>query len=188
MIASSKCSTSGCKLVAQIYCNCSESRFCSLCIITHLQERFETCHMVQSSNLPTPIFENVINPIEVLIKRLNLDSNDSYLLRNSKIKIRQLLRFTMAQLYSFADALGITESGKYHIWDEIYYIRIATGITYIKDSLRAPDNFLKSIKEIDIKIPYKEESHMKTEVKEELAPVKTKNDEAFEDLFREADL
>ncbi|CAG9325049.1 unnamed protein product [Blepharisma stoltei] len=187
-IKSKDCKTPGCKSTSEVYCNCNESDFCINCLITHLQQNSSTCHMVQTFGLPKLIYENSISPIEILCHKLELSSEDTWIIRNSKITMRQLLKFTMAQVYSFADQLSLSENTKYRLYDELYYIKLATGKIHIKDCLQGPNSFLHYKSETD-PIPSEMPQNVKKEViKEENPVIKTENDVAFEDLFNEANI
>jgi hypothetical protein len=138
-------------------------------------------------------------PLDLFMQRLRLRFKYMDKMLQRGLSLEQLLLMDMKDVHFLCRALGMSDTEKYLIWDELFYIKAVTGTIHIKQ-----DAFLQLVQELNAPqettlnahlVPHRgEDRHLKFEVKQEtkvkseakLCEEVEENEELFQALWSDA--
>lgn len=128
-----KCDGTACSGQAKVMCGCNGKNYCLYCLDSHLLDLHGTVHKVEVRYNFTPNYEDLLHPLELLLSRAQCDAGTVQRMKTRNISIRDVLSWDLKTLNGMTDALGLSTTTKFLLWEEINYIRIVTERVYLKN-------------------------------------------------------
>lgn len=148
-----KCGWRSCIRLAEVTCFCSPphgNSYCSFCLMKHLRAVGSSGHSVlplkPSRDLPVEIARptNEILPLDLFMQRLRLRFKYMDKMLQRGLTLEQMLLMDMKDIHFLCRALGMSDTEKYLIWDELFYIKAVSGNIKVKQ-----DAFLQLVQELN---------------------------------------
>jgi len=132
-----RCEGSGCSGQAKVICGCNSKNYCLYCLDSHLLDSAGIVHKVEVRYNYTPNYEDLLHPLELLLSRAQCDASVAQKIKARNITVKDLLSWDLRTLNGMTDALGLSTTIKFLLWEEINYIRIVTERVYLKNDYMA---------------------------------------------------
>mmetsp|Transcript_19588 Transcript_19588/g.35950 ORF Transcript_19588/g.35950 Transcript_19588/m.35950 type:complete len:221 (-) Transcript_19588:1374-2036(-) len=147
------CEWRSCIRFAEVTCFCAPphgNSYCCFCLMKHLRAVGSSGHSVlplkPAHDLPADAArrENEILPLDLFMQRLRLRFKYMDKMLQRGLTLEQLLLMDMKDIHFLCRALGMSDTEKYLIWDELFYIKAVTGQIKVKQ-----DAFLQLVQELN---------------------------------------
>ena len=126
------CEGKKCEGFGKVFCHCNSKIFCLSCLHVHLAETPKIVHNTEVRAKPQT-FEGKINPIDLIGNRINCAANAILRIKERNISVLEILTWDLKTLNNECLSLGIDNTTKGLLWNEINYVKIVTEKICLKE-------------------------------------------------------